>query len=46
MFSFRRSKLRSHITRFLRKRNAGIKRIVESPSGEWHEYLHNTSSRS
>jgi hypothetical protein len=38
--------LRAYLTRFLGQRDAVIKRIAESPSGEWQEYLHNTSSRS
>jgi len=38
--------LRAYLTRFLSERDAVIKRIAESPSGEWQEYLRNTSLRS
>jgi ligand-binding SRPBCC domain-containing protein len=38
--------LRAYLTRFLRERNAVIKRIAESPSGEWQQYLQNISLRS
>ena len=31
--------LRAYLTRFLSQRDAVIKRIAESPSGEWQEYL-------
>jgi ligand-binding SRPBCC domain-containing protein len=31
--------LRAYLTRFLAQRDAAIKRIAESPSGEWQEYL-------
>lgn len=34
--------LRSYFTRFLRERNAVIKRVAESPSGEWRRYLAGT----
>jgi ligand-binding SRPBCC domain-containing protein len=37
--------LRQYLTRFLRQRDAMIKRIAESPSGEWQQYLQNTSLR-
>jgi ligand-binding SRPBCC domain-containing protein len=38
--------LRAYLARFLRQRDAAIKRIAESPSDEWQEYLQNTGSRS
>ena len=38
--------LRAYLTRFLCQRNAVIKRIAESPSGEWQQYLRETSLRS
>lgn len=38
--------LRDYLTRFLRQRDAVIKRVAESPFGEWREYLLNTSLRS
>jgi len=31
--------LRAYLTRFLRERDAVIKRVAESPSGEWRQYL-------
>lgn len=38
--------LRDYLTRFLRERDAVIKRIAESSSGEWQQYLQNTNSGS
>ena len=38
--------LRAYFVHLLRKRDAMIKRIAESPSGEWQKYLQNTSLRS
>jgi len=38
--------LRGYLTKFLSQRDAVIKRVAESPSGEWEKYLQNTSFRS
>ena len=38
--------LHAYLTCFLQKRNTVIKRIAESPSGEWQQYLPDTSLRS
>ena len=38
--------LRSYLTQFLRQRDAAIRRVAESPSGEWRQYLRNTSLQS
>ena len=38
--------LRAYLRRFLSQRDAVIKRIAESSSGEWQKYLQNTSLRS
>ena len=38
--------LRAYLARFLAQRDAVIQRIAESPSGEWQQYLQNTSLRS
>jgi hypothetical protein len=35
--------LHAYLTRFLRERDAMIKRIAESPAGEWQKYLQNVS---
>jgi hypothetical protein len=36
----------AYFTRFLSQRDAVIKRIAESSSGEWQEYLQNIGLRS
>ncbi len=41
-----RSVLRAYLARFLRQRDAVIKRVAESSSGEWQKYLQSTSLRS
>lgn len=38
--------LRAYLSRFLGQRDAVIKRVAESPSGEWQQYLQSTSLRS
>jgi hypothetical protein len=38
--------LRAYLTRFLGQRDAAIKRIAESPSGEWQQYIPNAGLRS
>jgi len=38
--------LRAYLTRFLQQRDAVIKRIAESPAGEWRKYLQNISVQS
>ena len=38
--------LHAYFTRFLGQRDAVIKRVAESSSGEWQQYLRNASLRS
>ena len=38
--------LRAYFVRLLRERDTAIKRMAESPSGEWQQYVQNTSLRS